>query len=148
VDDRGNAPPHRSRGPHEAGEVEESSPGAVSEVGGRHTDGQIRATVEDTLRFERKNELPLWSANRSCMLCAPRASVSGASFHIIFKYERTARIATLCFYWRSRPDSNRCTSLERAMSWASRRRERKCRAVARARYYRDPSRLLKLKAFT
>jgi hypothetical protein len=26
-------------------------------------------------------------------------------------------------YWRSRPDSNRCTRRERAMSWASRRRE-------------------------
>src|SRR6201999_4042104 len=61
--------------------------------------------------------------------------------------EGTANKPSYCFYWRSRPDSNRCTSLERAMSWASRRRERKCRAVARARYYRDPSRLLKLKAF-
>ena len=27
--------------------------------------------------------------------------------------------------WRSQPDSNRCTSLERAMSWASRRWERR-----------------------
>jgi hypothetical protein len=29
--------------------------------------------------------------------------------------------------WRSLPDSNRCYSLERAMSWASRRRERRRR---------------------
>jgi hypothetical protein len=31
----------------------------------------------------------------------------------------------LLILWRSQPDSNRCTSLERAMSWASRRWERR-----------------------
>lgn len=39
--------------------------------------------------------------------------------------------------WRSLPDSNRCYSLERAMSWASRRRERRCRRQSVCRGWRE-----------
>jgi hypothetical protein len=45
--------------------------------------------------------------------------------------------------WRSQPDSNRCYSLERAMSWASRRWERGPGLPGRA-HYREAGQLLKL----
>ena len=50
-------------------------------------------------------------------------------------------------FWRSLRDSNPCYSLERAMSWASRRRERLASGPASgARYYRGLFPMLKPKA--
>ena len=40
------------------------------------------------------------------------------------RYGHVVRICNSLIYWRSLRDSNPCYSLERAMSWASRRRER------------------------
>jgi hypothetical protein len=49
---------------------------------------------------------------------------AGATFHPIFTRRKIPEPKPLIL-WRSQPDSNRCTSLERAMSWASRRWERR-----------------------
>src|SRR6266513_2226879 len=62
------------------------------------------------------------------------------------RFSASDNFSKLLIRWRSLRDSNPCYSLERAMSWASRRRERDRGPEARARYYREPPGLLKTKA--
>ena len=59
----------------------------------------------------------------SDLLVADPLEAGSASFHLVFT-KRPGETCNPLIYWRSLRDSNSCSSLERAVSWASRRRER------------------------